>query len=121
MIKLTILSGPDAGSVFTFESKSVVIGRGSNCDIILHDASASRRHCSIEQQGSGWVATDLQSGNGVFINDLANRVATAVLKSHDELILGKTRIQVDFHALSQEGTATTIRPPAASAAIPQLG
>ncbi len=48
----------------------VVIGREQGmCDLVLTDESVSRMHARLEIGVGGLVVTDLQSMNGVFIND----------------------------------------------------
>lgn len=48
----------------------VVIGREQGmCDLVLADESVSRMHARLEIGVGGLVVTDLQSMNGVFIND----------------------------------------------------
>lgn len=96
MITFTVLTGPDAGHVFTFESDSVVIGRSIGCDIMLHDASLGRRHCEIRQEKGNVVLADLGSVNGTFLNDQEGRITTHSLRSHDEIRLGRSRLRVEF-------------------------
>ncbi len=50
---------------------SVRIGRSSDNDIILNDGRVSRRHARIVAEGARYLLTDLNSGNGTFLNDAA--------------------------------------------------
>jgi len=45
-----------------------VIGRSSECDIVLDDSGVSRRHAEIRPVGSAWVLRDLGSTNGVLVD-----------------------------------------------------
>ncbi|MFZ1086762.1 MAG: FHA domain-containing protein [Terracidiphilus sp.] len=45
-----------------------LIGRGSDCDLVVPEAAVSTRHCRLTQQGSGFVIEDLGSKNGTFVN-----------------------------------------------------
>jgi predicted component of type VI protein secretion system len=45
-----------------------VIGRSSQCDIVLDDSGVSRRHAEIRPQGSAWILRDLGSTNGVLVD-----------------------------------------------------
>lgn len=46
----------------------VLIGRHSDCDIVLDAAAVSRHHCSLTVTAEGVVAEDLRSRNGTLIN-----------------------------------------------------
>lgn len=49
---------------------SVLVGRGSACDVVLHVDGISRQHCRIEVDSQGvFYITDLGSTNGVFIEN----------------------------------------------------
>jgi pSer/pThr/pTyr-binding forkhead associated (FHA) protein len=47
---------------------SIVIGRGVECDVVIKDVKASRRHCRLTRGESGFVLEDLQSKNGTYVN-----------------------------------------------------
>lgn len=44
------------------------IGRSKSCDIILHDATASRDHAVLMRREIGWLVTDTGSKSGTFVN-----------------------------------------------------
>jgi pSer/pThr/pTyr-binding forkhead associated (FHA) protein len=46
----------------------MVIGRGTDCDLVLAESSASRRHAQLLRQGDRVRVTDLNSGNGTFVD-----------------------------------------------------
>ena len=48
--------------------KSIVIGRGAECDVVIKDPKASRRHCQLTRKESAFVLEDLGSRNGTFVN-----------------------------------------------------
>ncbi len=127
MIKLTVLSGPDAGSVFTITRGTVVIGRGGDCDVVLRDSRVSRRHCVIERDQENFIVSDLHTANGLFLNTPKNRIYTHVLRHGDELIFGRSRLRVDlFRRRGEErvvpalaaGVARPSTHPASGAAAP---
>jgi diguanylate cyclase (GGDEF)-like protein len=63
-------SGPSMGKRYTLSSTQVMlIGRGGDCPIHIDDHSVSRKHAQIEPSGEGYVAVDLGSTNGTFVND----------------------------------------------------
>jgi diguanylate cyclase (GGDEF)-like protein len=60
-------------------SGSVVVGRDPRCDIVLKDASISRRHAEIRAGFTGHYLIDLGSTNGSFVN----HVRASTCKLHD--------------------------------------
>lgn len=116
MIKLTVLTGTDAGKEISPASDPIILGRSSICTIVLHDAASSRRHCSIERRGTDYVLTDLQSGNGTFVNSPGTRINTPyTLQDGDEVIIGKSRVRVELFVQADEDDAAKapVSPPAA--------
>ncbi len=45
----------------------IVIGRGVECDVVIKDAKASRRHCKLVRKGDSFLLEDLGSKNGTFV------------------------------------------------------
>lgn len=62
------------------------VGRSPECDVVLNDASISRRHAVIRQQDGVFNLSDEQSRFGTFVN--AQQVQTALLRHGDELKFG---------------------------------
>jgi pSer/pThr/pTyr-binding forkhead associated (FHA) protein len=54
---------------FSVEEKKVVIGRSKKCNVVIPFDGFSRQHCLIEVDNGEIYITDLNSSNGVFIND----------------------------------------------------
>ena len=50
-------------------SGPLILGRAEDCDISVNDQSVSRRHVRLDLEVDGYVATDLESTNGTFVND----------------------------------------------------
>ena len=48
--------------------RGLVIGRGSDADLVLSSSEVSRRHAEILPEEGGWVLVDLGSTNGVRVN-----------------------------------------------------
>ena len=74
------------GTRYELSDKSLVIGRGADCDIRINDHSVSRRHARIQPGPDGHCAIDLQSTNGTFINDVPAQ--TQRLRDGDYLRVG---------------------------------
>ncbi len=74
------------GEVIPLGNTEVLIGRDADCDVELPDDSVSRRHTLLRPSGSGFVAIDLGSTNGTYVND--TRVEMHALEPSDRLRLG---------------------------------
>jgi diguanylate cyclase (GGDEF)-like protein len=62
------------GTRHLLEKGTIILGREDECDITIADYSVSRRHTRFDLDVDGYLATDLGSTNGTFVNDLpANR------------------------------------------------
>lgn len=69
MATLTIQDGPEKGRVISLSSERMVLGREEDCDIRINQNSISRHHAVLSRQGGSWNIDDLQSQNGVFVNN----------------------------------------------------
>jgi len=71
------------------ERKSIVIGRGLNCDVIIKDVKASRRHWQLTRTESSFLLEDLGSKNGTYVD--GERVSAPVhLKPKQTFKVGDT-------------------------------
>jgi len=57
----------------------LIVGRGSDADIVLSGALVSRRHAEFHETEAGIVVIDLESRNGVLVNGLRITSPTALL------------------------------------------
>lgn len=88
---IVMMTGRHAGATYLAES-SMIVGRHAECDIVLHDSSASRRHVSIQKIDAGLVLQDLDSSNGTYLN--GTRVSSADLSNGDRIQIGSTVLKV---------------------------
>ena len=65
---VTIADGPQAGVGATLGEEPVVIGRGSDCQILLDDDYSSTRHARLFQSEGEWWVEDLGSTNGTYLD-----------------------------------------------------
>jgi diguanylate cyclase (GGDEF)-like protein len=79
-------TGPTMGARYPLQSTALVLGRGEDCAIQIHDHSVSRRHARIEPAPDGYYVFDLQSTNGTFVND--KPLTNAKLHDGDYLRVG---------------------------------
>lgn len=81
----------EVGAQLVLDRDRVVLGRGTGCDLTFDDPGVSRRHATVERLFEGsWLATDLDSTNGMFVN--GRRVGHARLAEGDELRLGPSTV-----------------------------
>lgn len=67
-----------------------IVGRGSDCDITIDDASASRKHVEIVWDGERAQVTDLGSTNGTQLN--GKKLDKALLEPDSIIDIGSTRL-----------------------------
>jgi two-component system, cell cycle response regulator len=106
---LTFLSGPALGKEIPLIHRQLVLGRGSECDIMIPDPSVSRRHLQIscrkvmkygENPKLKVVLQDLGSSNGTLINYVS--VRRAVLKPGDKIFLGRVILKFDHRDVAEQ-------------------
>jgi pSer/pThr/pTyr-binding forkhead associated (FHA) protein len=87
------LSIEDAGEVvlMPLASDVVRVGRSPANDVVLDDASVSRRHALLAVRGDTTFILDDRSLNGVRVN--GERVSEAPLKHGDALVLGHVALR----------------------------
>lgn len=94
-LKLTINSGPQAGTILDFDKESVAVGRGPENDIVLSlDAKVSRLHGEFRRSEGGWKVINLSAKNYILIN--GERHPFQELKPGDKVQFGDTIIVADF-------------------------
>ncbi len=90
------VSGSYFGKIIPVRGR-LVIGRGSECDLILDEAEMSRRHAVIENAGDGIFLRDLGSANGTFVNGV--QVRDAVLHPDDQIAFDRNRFLLEAPGL----------------------
>ena len=70
---------------------AIVLGRGTECAVVLPHASVSREHARVTPTPGGHVLEDLESQNGVMVNGWRLQGPHA-LKSGDELQVGHVHL-----------------------------
>lgn len=80
-----------AGRRMLLPPRGGVVGRSSECDVVLDDSGVSRRHAQLRPEGGGWAIEDLGSTNGVRVNGRTIRGPHA-LTPGDRIEMGSTEI-----------------------------
>lgn len=88
---LKVSGGQEKGLVETNLQRrdSVVIGRGTDCDVVIQDLKASRRHCQLSRKEDGFLLEDLGSRNGTYVNG-QKISAPILLKANHTFQIGDT-------------------------------
>lgn len=75
---------------YLLTSPKTILGRGSNCDIVIDDPNVSRTHLEIDITDNGVIARDLGSLNHVYVE--GHQVPAATLLDGNTITIGHTRI-----------------------------
>jgi pSer/pThr/pTyr-binding forkhead associated (FHA) protein len=92
-LKLVLLPG---GMSIELTKPDVTIGRHTSSDVRLPLSDISRRHCRLVYTAAGWQVLDLDSLNGVFVND--RRIQQAALFHRDRIRIGSLVFEVRLRA-----------------------
>ncbi|MCO5143531.1 MAG: FHA domain-containing protein [Oligoflexia bacterium] len=76
---------------YLIEGDVALFGRGSNCDVILSEKKASRKHFEIRREGLSFYLKDLNSANGTMVN--GNNVTEVELVAGDVIQVGVSKIE----------------------------
>ena len=97
---------------YTFDQKSIAIGRDPNCDIFLDNTGISRSHATIELTPGGYMVEDQGSANGTFLND--NPIQREYIGHNDVIQIGKFALWLGLDADRREKDllAATAKPEA---------
>lgn len=79
-----------SGRQYLLTATKTVIGRGSDCDIVIDDPGVSRHHLEIDITPRGVIARDLGSTNGTYVE--GHLVPAATLLDGNTITIGRTRI-----------------------------
>jgi pSer/pThr/pTyr-binding forkhead associated (FHA) protein len=90
------VSGSYFGKIVPVRGR-LVIGRGSESDLVLDDAAMSPRHAAIENIGDAIYLRDLGSSTGASVNGVP--VRDAVLFPDDQIAFGSNRFLLEAPSL----------------------
>ncbi|WP_153556947.1 sigma 54-interacting transcriptional regulator [Roseimaritima sediminicola] len=98
---LKVRSGPEAGRQYPLDpSRTMHVGRGSNCEIVLSDPIASRFHAVVYFEDDRWQVRDTRSRNGMLVN--GQKTDHAMLLDQSVVQVGGTELQL--HAPEDESS-----------------
>lgn len=86
----------DDGSLIGLNRNLMRVGRHPECDIVIPTPGTSRQHAEFEFRDGAWVVTDLNSGNGTWVNNV--RVRSQQLSPGDVVRIDQTRFTFEVGA-----------------------
>lgn len=98
---LVVRRGPNAGARFLLDASRTTAGRRPDSDIFLDDVTVSRKHAEFLRREGHFVVRDVGSLNGTYVQ--RDRIEEAVLRSGDEVQIGKYRMV--FHPSPRDAGA----------------
>ena len=88
---LVVLEDGRPGTAYELGRATVTIGRLPECDIVVSDPGASRRHAQVRFDGERYVVTDMGSTNGTLVNDV--ETTERALEDGDRVTVGSTVLE----------------------------
>jgi len=95
------------------EGRQFLVGRGESCRIRIRSPRVSRKHFALALIGQRWLAQDLDSRNGLFLN--GERIKDGVVRTGDRIRLGHEgpelrvmRLDPDVHAAERKLDSTPV-------------
>jgi pSer/pThr/pTyr-binding forkhead associated (FHA) protein len=107
MWAIRILSGPQAGNIYTLKEGKTRIGRSKGVDLQVNVPGVSKEHLEITVLGEKLLFTDLNSSNGTYLNGV--KVKGGVLKMGDKISIHN--VIADIVVASEKGALATISAP----------
>jgi serine phosphatase RsbU (regulator of sigma subunit) len=98
MALLQALNGQNIGQRYTLSDERTVLGRDTDCDIVLGLGGVSRKHAQIVAVDGEYYLEDLQSRNGTFLN---GEQLTGRRKLHENDLVTVCDLELSFHYRSQ--------------------
>lgn len=102
-ITIVVNTGENVGNRTELEAKEgtpILLGRGEECEYLLWDEVASRRHALLEVRGSELWLIDLGSANGTWIATAAPLPKSLEKGAEGEALRGTTEQRVDRQRLT---------------------
>lgn len=99
---LIIHEGEKAGQRWTIKEPELIIGRGSECGLVLPERQVSREHVRIFHEDGAYYLEDLDSKNGTWVNGKQVKGSVVPLRDGDEIQIA---LAVKITFVGSEATA----------------
>jgi hypothetical protein len=83
-----------SGAVYPIGHTPLVVGRSSECDIVITESNVSRRHAEFWVTSEGVAIRDLQSTNGTMVN--GHKITAVSLSPADEVEIGTQTMRIEL-------------------------
>jgi phosphoserine phosphatase RsbU/P len=84
MASLHVLKGANQGTFLPLEGDKIVLGRNSDCGVVINLPAVSREHALIRRINGKFYIEDMKSRNGTFVNNQEVSTRT-LLKDNDRI------------------------------------
>lgn len=88
----TVVDGPDLGLAFPLGGRTISVGKGRDCDVVLSDSAVSKKHVELTLVGHSVRVRDLGSTNGTWIGKA--KVIESLVPTGSVVIVGRTRLHL---------------------------
>jgi len=82
------------GDLYSLEKPTITIGRRSDNDLVVPEATVSGQHAQLRWQNGTWVVEDLGSTNGTYVDHTYERRKQVNLMHGGEVQLGELRFKL---------------------------
>lgn len=89
--RLVVLRGPQPGQFIEITGSTTMVGKGSDNDLSIPDATVSRQHFVIVRDGSTYTLRDLGSTNGTWLEE--TQIREAFLKPGSRIKAGEVLLR----------------------------
>ncbi len=98
ILPLALLVRSGTNKEISLSGDAIKIGRGPDNDIVLTEASVSRRHATLVRRGSTYEIENMARSGGTWVNN--KQVTKRALKDKDTLRLGN--VEFDFQLVASD-------------------
>ncbi|MCA1727297.1 MAG: DUF3662 and FHA domain-containing protein, partial [Actinobacteria bacterium] len=89
--ELVLVANGGSAQTYKLDRDVISLGRMNDCDIVLEDTGASRKHAEVRRDGDRFVVADLGSTNGTLVNEAT--VTERELEEGDRITIGRTVLE----------------------------
>jgi hypothetical protein len=82
------------GISYPIGQRPLVVGRLSECDIVINSSNVSRRHAEFWRTSEGVAVRELGSTNGTFVN--GHRIQAVSITPRDEVEIGGETLRIEL-------------------------